>query len=146
MEIKVNDILPTNNVENKVQTEAPDDKFRFTLISRISEQELQEKLSGLMADITNQGERLKKHRDIRDMLRYRALIKSFLNETVYRSHGFSRENFLDKRGRHRVYGIVRLIDENMDKLSQELLSEEQDALAILNYVDEIRGLLMDIFL
>ena len=58
MEIKVNDILPTNNVENKVQTEAPDDKFRFTLISRISEQELQEKLSGLMADITNQGERL----------------------------------------------------------------------------------------
>ena len=51
MEIKVNDILPTNNVENKVQTEAPDDKFRFTLISRISEQELQEKLSGLMADI-----------------------------------------------------------------------------------------------
>ena len=34
----------------------------------------------------------------------------------------------------------------MDKLSQELLSEEQDALAILNYVDEIRGLLMDIFL
>ena len=45
-----------------------------------------------------------------------------------------------------MYGIVRLIDENMDKLSQELLSEEQDALAILNYVDEIRGLLMDIFL
>lgn len=41
---------------------------------------------------------------------------------------------------------MRLIDENMDKLSQELLSEEQDALAILNYVDEIRGLLMDIFL
>lgn len=146
MEIKVNDVLPVNNVENKAPVEAADDKFKFTLISKISEQELQEKLSGLMADITKQGERLKKHRDIRDMRQYRALIKSFLNETVYRSHSFSRENFLDRRGRHRVYGIVRLIDENLDKLSQELLTEEQDALAILNYVDEIRGLLMDIFL
>ena len=63
---------------------------------------------------------------------------------VYRSHEFSRENFLDKRGRHRVYGIIRLIDENLDKLAEELLKDEKDNISILSLVGEIRGLLLDI--
>ena len=63
---------------------------------------------------------------------------------VYRSHKFSRENFLDRKGRHRVYGIVRLIDQNLDELAEELLKEEKDNISILNKVGEIRGLLLDI--
>lgn len=146
MDIKVNDIQQTNMIENKAPVQHADESFKFALISNISEAQLQEKLSGLMADIVTQGGRLKKHMDIRDMKKYRELIKSFLNEVVNRSHGFTRENFLDKRGRHRVYGIVRLIDKNLDDLATELIKEEKDGIAILNLVDEIRGLLMDIFL
>ena len=79
------------------------------------------------------------------MKRYRTLIKDFLNEVVNRSHKFSRENFLDRRGRHRVYGIIRLIDENLDSLAEELMKEEKDHLAILGKIDEIKGMLLDIF-
>ena len=68
-----------------------------------------------------------------------------MNEIVNRSHKFSRENFLDRRGRHRVYGIVRLVDEKLDELAQELMKEEKDEIAILAKVGEIRGLLLDIF-
>lgn len=92
-----------------------------------------------------QGNKLSKHRDIRDMKRYRGLVKDFLNEIVNRSHSFSRENFLDRRGRHRVYGIVRLVDEKLDELAQELVKDEKDNLSILNKIGEIRGLLLDIF-
>ena len=92
-----------------------------------------------------QGQKLAKHRDVKDMRRYRGLVKQFLNEVVTRSHTFTRENFLDRRGRHRVYGIIRLIDENMDQLAQELMKDEQDHLAILSKIGEIRGLLLDIF-
>ena len=108
-------------------------------------QELQEKLSMLMGEIKTQGDRLGKHRDIRDMKKYRSLVKEFLNEVINRSHSFSRENFLDRRGRHRVYGIIRLIDENLDELAQELVKEEQDHLVILQKIGEIEGLLLDIF-
>ena len=79
------------------------------------------------------------------MKRYRGLIKEFLNEIVGRSHEFSRENFLDRKGRHRVYGIIRLIDQNLDELAQELVKDEQDNLSILAKIGEIRGLLLDIF-
>ena len=81
---------------------------------------------------------------IRDMKKYRGLVKDFMNEVVNRSHKFSRENFLDRRGRHRVYGLVKLVDKNLDDLAGELVKEEKDHLAILGKVDEIRGLLLDI--
>ena len=68
-----------------------------------------------------------------------------MNEVVTNAHEFSRENFLDRRGRHRVYGIVRLVDEKLDELAQELMKEEKDEIAILAKVGEIRGLLLDIF-
>ena len=79
------------------------------------------------------------------MRKYRGLIKEFMNEVVNRSHEFSRENFLDRRGRHRVYGIIRLVDQTLDELAQELVKDEQDNLAILSKIGEIRGLLLDIF-
>ena len=71
-------------------------------------------------------------------------VKDFINEVVNRSHSFNRENFLDRRGRHRVYGMIKLVDKNLDDLAQELVSEEKDHLSILGRVDEIRGLLLDI--
>ena len=124
--------------------EKGDGSFKFTLASQVEEAELQEKLNGLMSDITAQGEKLSEHMDIRDMKKYRELVKDFLNEVVNRSHKFSRENFLDRRGRHRVYGIVKLVDKNLDDLASELVKDEKDHLAILSKVGEIRGLLLDI--
>ena len=115
------------------------------LASNIEEAELQTRLSTLMDEITMQGERLAKRRDVKDMRHYRGLVKEFLNEVVTHSHAFSRENFLDRRGRHRVYGIIRLVDENLDQLAQELMKDEKDNLAILGKIGEIRGLLLDIF-
>ena len=99
----------------------------------------------MMEEIVMQGDKIVKRMDVKDMRRYRTLIKDFMNEIVNRSHKFSRENFLDRRGRHRVYGIVRLVDEKLDELAQELMKEEKDKIAILAKVGEIRGLLLDIF-
>ncbi|MCH5248679.1 MAG: YaaR family protein [Lachnospiraceae bacterium] len=145
MDIKVNQAQQPMQVEQTPQVQETDGTFKFTLVSRIEEQDLQNALTQMMEEITMQGEKLAKHRDIKDMKRYRALIKSFMNEIVNRSHAFSRENFLDRKGRHRVYGIIRLIDQNLDELAQELVKDEKDNLAILNKIGEIRGLLLDIF-
>ena len=145
MDIKVNQINKPMQVEQPVQQQQGDGAFKFTLVSHIEEQELQVRLTSLMEEITMQGDKLAKHRDIRDMKRYRGLVKDFLNEIINRSHSFSRENFLDRRGRHRVYGIVRLVDEKLDELAQELVKDEKDNLNILRKIGEIRGLLLDIF-
>ncbi|MBO4376014.1 MAG: YaaR family protein [Lachnospiraceae bacterium] len=145
MDMKVTATPAPQQVTETSRVQPVDDSFKFTLSSRISETELQEKLVSLMNEITEQGAKIAKKKDIRDMKHYRGLIKEFLNEIVSRSHNFSRENFLDKRGRHRVYGIIRLVDENLDKLAQELCKDEKDNISILGTIGEIRGLLLDIF-
>lgn len=144
MDLRVNQVTQAAAPEAAKAPEKTDGDFKFTLASRIEEADLQNKLSSLMEDITNQGEKIAKHMDVKDMKRYRELIKDFMNEVVNRSHKFSRENFLDRRGRHRVYGIVKLVDKNLDELASELVKDEKDHLAILGKVGEIRGLLLDI--
>lgn len=140
----MNEVGSANQIMPERQVSESDGSFKFILASNIAEADLQAKVSALMSEISEQGKKLSKHTDVRDMKRYRQLIKEFINEVVYRSHEFSRENFLDRRGRHRVYGIVRLVDENLDKLAEALIADEKDNIQILNLVDEIRGLLLDI--
>lgn len=144
MNIKVNQMQQMQQVEQKHISPDADGSFKFTLISNIEDQGLKQRLSLMMEEITMQGKKLSKHMDIRDMKHYRALIKEFMNEIVSRSHKFSRENFLDRRGRHMVYGMVKLVDKALDELAEELLKDEKDHMAILSKIDEIRGMLLDI--
>lgn len=145
MDIKVNQASAVMNTESAAPVENTDNGFKFALTSAIEDADLQQQLERMLKDITVQGELIARHMDIRDMKKYRGQIKEFLNEVINRSHKFSRENFLDRRGRHRVYGIVRLVDANLDELAQELCEEEKDHIKILSKIGEITGLLLDIF-
>lgn len=145
MDIKVNQVEQIVQTQQQSNVQQTDDTFRFMLASNIEEAGLADRLNLMMEEIVMQGDKITKRMDVKDMRRYRTLIKDFMNEIVNRSHKFSRENFLDRRGRHRVYGIVRLVDEKLDELAQELMKEEKDKIAILAKVGEIRGLLLDIF-
>lgn len=144
MEIKVNTTSQVTQIPDTMKTELGDGSFKYTLASAIDDSQLQAKIDSLLTDITTQGNQIAQHMDIRDMKRYREKIREFLNEVVYRSHKFSRENFLDRKGRHRVYGLIKLVDENLDELARELCSDEKDHIAILSRIGEIRGLLLDI--
>lgn len=141
---KIMQAQQVNQVQSNAQVQQGDGSFQFTLLSCIEETALAERLSVLLDDIEKEGKKIAKHMDVRDMKYYRSLIQQFMNEIVSRSHKFSRENFLDRRGRHRVYGIIKLVDENLDLLAAELLKAEKDHLYILSKIDEIRGLLLDI--
>ena len=145
MDVKVNQIQQTIQPEQQQKIQQTEGDFKFVLASSIEEAELAERLNLMMQEIVMQGDKLVKRMDVRDMKQYRMLIKNFMNEIVNRTHKFSRENFLDRKGRHRVYGIIRLVDEKLDELATELVKDEKDRLSILAKVDEIRGLILDIF-
>lgn len=145
MDVKITGLTGAAPVQETNQIQKTNDDFKFMLMSKISEEDLQARLGSLMEEITEQGERIAKKKDIKDMRKYRSLIKDFMNEIISRSHSFSRENFLDRRGRHRVYGIIRLVDENLDELAKELMKEQKDNLTILEKIGDIRGLILDIF-
>ena len=143
MEMKVSEMLAARfNEVNAVKGRSPQEDFKFTL-NRLSDEGLAERLKNLIGEIAIQGKRVAEHVDFGELKTYRGLITSFINEVVSHSHEFSRENFLDRRGRHHVYGIVRLVNQELDELAQELLKQEKNSLSILEKIDEINGLLLD---
>ena len=146
MDIRISHLADIRRAEvYPVKEGTTDTDFSFTL-NRLGTEGLNERLTALINDITVLGKSLAEHMDLRDMRQYRSKVSEFINEVVTNSHKFSRENFLDRRGRHRVYGIIRLVDKNLDELAQELLKQEKDHLKILEKTDEIRGLLLDILI
>lgn len=146
MDMRIEELLqPLMQETKKAPDKTAGEEFSFTL-KKVDKEGLQERLKTLLDEVTERGAKLVEHMDIKDMKSYRASVKNFLNEIVSNSHEFSRENFLDRRGRHRVYGIVKLVDKNLDELAQELMSKEKNGLNILQKVDEIRGMLVDISL
>lgn len=143
--MQVNHIqLPTLRELPSSQDVKVDKGFKFTLLSQLGEADLQEKIKEMIDKITDQGNRISEHMDIRDLKVYRGMISNFINEVVVNSHKFSRDSFLDKRGRHRVYGIVRVVNEKLDELAKELIKSEKNQMDILDRVGEIQGLLLDI--
>ena len=143
--IQISDIkMPTlREVSNSTVTKA-ESNFKFTLLSQIDQADLQEKMTAMVKEITAQGKKIAEHRDIRDLKMYRSLISNFLGEVVANSHKFSRENFLDRRGRHRVYGIIRQVNDKIDELAKELLNADKNQVEILRCIGEIEWWILDI--
>jgi uncharacterized protein YaaR (DUF327 family) len=141
--MRISQVTPTAVAEiNTQRRNAPDTDFSFTL-NRLSDEGLADRLHGLIDDITVHGKRLAEHMDIKDMRHYRGLISDFIGEVVTHAHEFTRENYLDRRGRHRVYGLIKQVDADLDELARELVSAEEEHIDILDKVDEIKGLLLD---
>ena len=142
--IQINQIqMPTLREVTNISDVKLDKDFKFTLLSQIDQSELQDKLKEMVEDITNQGKKISEHMDIRDLKVYRTMISNFINEIVANGHKFSRENFLDKKGRHRVYGVIRAVNDKLDELATELLKSEKNQVNILERIGEIQGLVLD---
>lgn len=96
--------------------------------------------------ITQQGKKLGEKIDIRELKIYKKLISEFLDEAVSGSSRFFKQSTLDRRGRHRIFAIVKKIDRELELLAEDVISGEKDNIGILKRLDEIKGLILDIIL
>ena len=142
--LRISDVLAARFAENLGTHERSNGEDFRVVLNKLNNEGLAERLNTLIGEITTCGKRLADHMDFVDLRRYRGLVTDFINEVVTHSHQFSRENFLDRRGRHHVYGIVRLVNKELDNLAQEFLQQEKNHMAILDSIDEIQGLLVNL--
>jgi len=104
------------------------------------------RIAEMKNEIDEQGKRLADRVDVRELEKYRRLIREFLDEIVSNGYTFSREDAYASRGRHRYIATVQIIDEKLDALGKEVMREQSDKIEILNKIDDIRGLLLDLMM
>jgi uncharacterized protein len=115
-------------------------------LKRTEEQDLASRLSRLMSDIEKQGEHLSKNMDIKELKNYKKLIAEFMDEVVNNSLKFSKQSHFDRRGRHKVYALVKKVNAKVEELSREVLKEEKDNIKILDSIGSIKGMLFDMYM
>jgi len=120
-------------------------EFHRTL-SELGAEQHQRHMRGLAEEIDIQGQKLVRKADIKELQKYRELIGKFINETVSNSYAFHKENSYESRRRHKIFATVNKINIKLEELAQKVLSAEADNLAILDKVDDIRGLILDMLL
>jgi len=104
------------------------------------------RLEEMKKEIDEQGKLLSDRVDVKELEKFRRLIREFLDEIVSNGYTFSREDAYASRGRHRYIATVKIVDEKLDALGKEVLKEQADKIEILNMVDDIRGLLLDLMM
>ena len=125
--------------------ESSDDReFGQNIDKKRAAVDVKEKLKNLLERIDQQGQKLSERMDIGELKRYRTLVTEFMDLSVRNSVQYHKEHTLDGRGRHRIFGIVKKIDLELENLTREVLKNQKDNINVLAKLDDIRGMLLDI--
>ncbi|MFS0556943.1 YaaR family protein [Brevibacillus sp. 179-C9.3 HS] len=136
------DLVKTTDSRKNPQLE----KLNFgTMIQGEDERMSQERLTRLLTDIDRQGQILARSRAVRDFYAYKNLVKQFMEEAVKFGIALDDRRGMNRRGRSRLYKIVKEVDAELLRLTDELLSEQAPTIDLLARIGEIRGMLINLY-
>ena len=135
--IDLNRNLTVESRGNKGKTDFNDS---FNLASR---SKTKEELDLQMKEIKKIGERLVITKSYGDVVYYKKLIKDYLKSVVDHIYDINKNtSFWDRN----YFTTVNAINEKLENMTRELIYEEQSNLNIASKIDEINGLLLDIYM
>ncbi|BAQ09478.1 yaar like protein [Bacillus sp. OxB-1] len=130
---------------NPLQT--PQGGARFGEMVTKQEQRLQgEQITRLLGDISTVGDRIARSRNLRDMAKFKMLVKRFLKEAVDSGLGLKQSHTWNQFGEGRRLKIVQTIDEKLIEFAEDLLDEEKTSVDLLAKIGEIKGLLINLYM
>lgn len=107
--------------------------------------ENRKQLDKLIKEIEVQGQRLANRRTLIELKKYKEMVRNFLREVVSSGYQVKEEAGWDRRGRYKVHVLVDRVNAKLEELTEEILQKEKSQVDILARVDEIRGLLVDMY-
>lgn len=124
----------------------PTESVSFTeVMGKKREDLVHEKMMSLMEDIEDQGKTLADSRTVEDLKKYKKLVKEFMEDAINNGLKLEQQRGFNRRGRTKVYKIVKEVDKKLIELTNTVLDKEKKGLEVLNLVGEIKGLLINIY-
>lgn len=139
MEIRrVNRNKPVNS-GRKIVSEKKDFSQSF---SQANERKSEEQLKKMIEDISKKGSRLVLTKTYGDVMSYKKMIKEYLESVLKFMYDTKKDiSFWQTQ----YFVTIDTIDSKLEELTQSLLNGESDNLNIASSIDEIQGLIVDIY-
>lgn len=129
----------TVSSERKVSTGKKDFSHSF---NQQRKKQSEEQLNKMIDDIKKRGSRLITTKTYVDVVMYKKMIKEYLQSILEFMYETKKDiSFWQTQ----YYITVDTIDNKLEELTQSLLSDEKDNINIVAAVDEIQGMIVDMY-
>jgi uncharacterized protein len=116
------------------------DKLTETQIDRIREE-----LDTLLEKIDLQAKAIEKSLTFETIREYRELVRKFINVVVNDLFVVQDLSHVSSSGKKKPMLLVKKVDEVLDKMVSDFMGRQSNLLNFLNRMDEIRGMLVDLY-
>ncbi len=99
----------------------------------------------LLDEVHQAGDSLKQNPTVDLVQAYKKAVRDFVHHVVDRSFLVEQKTSGRNILKRNAYYRISVIDESLEKLAAEILRNQRDNLEILRRVDEINGMLVDLF-
>lgn len=147
MRIKRTDRDSSPPIRENAQTKAVDTKHSafFDTLQEYGERDRREGLDNLLEMIDEAAKKLLSDRSLGNLRLYRETVQSFMKEAVSASYRVRGEHRWDFRGNRRALYLVEKVNQELEELAAIVLKKQEDAIEVMAKMDEIRGLLVDLY-
>jgi uncharacterized protein YaaR (DUF327 family) len=97
----------------------------------------------LIDAITEQGKKFYRNPTQELLKIYKSMVKDFLEYVT--EHMFGVEHYTGGKMKQKIYTVAKIIDKKLQALTQLVLSQQMQNIELLSTLDEIRGLLIDLY-
>ncbi|MCK8826704.1 YaaR family protein [Natroniella acetigena] len=111
-------------------------------LKQVHGEETKARLDQLLDLIDQQGEKLAQHRTFKEFVKYKKMVSSFVEEVVSKMYQV-KEDYSPIQGK--VYNLVNKVDQSLEELTEMIINDQSAQLEILDKLDEMRGLLVDLY-
>lgn len=144
MEVQKVGKIDVTKVQGK--NNVPTESITFQeVMSKNRQQTVYDKMTKMVQEIEEQGKVLAENRTVDQLRKYKKMIKSFMEEAVQNGLQLEEQRGFNRRGRTKIYKIVKEVDKKLIDLTNTVLDKEKKSMDILSMVGEIKGLLINIY-
>lgn len=102
-------------------------------------------LEDLLKSLDEMGDRLANSFSLSDLKNYRDVLRDFLQRTQGKAYRIKEQVSIARRGKTKVLQIIEKINSQLEELSDLVMAGQKDQVKILARLDQIRGLLVDLY-
>jgi hypothetical protein len=101
-------------------------------------------LDDILRSLDEQGKRFQEKPTMEELIKYKTLVRKFLDRTVRQSMKVQEHKGMRKIQGQKLYKQIEIIDQKLSDLTLIILQKEVKNINLMSKLDEIRGLLLDL--
>ena len=112
----------------------------FNQINRLK---TKEEVDGYINQVKDLGKQLVNTKGYSDVIRYKQVIQKYLKSVVNYAYEVDRK---DSFWNNNYFRTVNVVNEKLESLTRDFLSDEKENIDIASKIDDINGLLIDLYM